>query len=94
LTLQVKDRLPLHWHFDLDDKATPGTPLLRMDNADPIQQSLATRTSGGLGIRLLADGHEKRRLLPNFYDQPAVASYSAFYRAPLGERREFARNLR
>ena len=31
--LQVKDRLPLHAHFEINDKSTPGTPLLRMDTA-------------------------------------------------------------
>ncbi len=33
LTLQVKDRLPLHGHVEINDKSKPGTPLLRMDTA-------------------------------------------------------------
>ena len=33
LTLQVKDRLPLHGHMEINDKSTPGTPLLRVDTA-------------------------------------------------------------
>jgi len=33
LTLKVKDRLPLHAHIEVNDKSTPGTPLLRVDTA-------------------------------------------------------------
>jgi hemolysin activation/secretion protein len=33
LELKVKDRLPLHGHIEINDKSSPGTPLLRMDTA-------------------------------------------------------------
>src|ERR1019366_4137101 len=33
LTLKVKDRFPLHGRFEVNDKATPGTALLRSDTA-------------------------------------------------------------
>jgi len=33
LTLNVNDQLPLHGHMEVNDKSTPGTPLLRIDSA-------------------------------------------------------------
>jgi len=84
LTLQVKDRLPLHWHLDLDDKATPGTPLLRMDNAVQFNNLWQYEHQVGLEYNFSPTAMKTDNYLPRFYDQPAVASYSAFYRAPLG----------
>jgi hemolysin activation/secretion protein len=84
LTLQVKDRLPLHWHFDLDDKATPGTPLLRMDNAIQYNNLWQREHQVGLEYDCSPTAMKSDSYSPNFYDQPAAASYSAFYRAPLG----------
>jgi hemolysin activation/secretion protein len=84
LTLQVKDRLPLHWHFDLDDKATPGTPLLRMDSAIQYNNLWQLEHQVGLEYDFSPTAMKTDNYMPRFYDQPAVASYSAFYRAPLG----------
>jgi hemolysin activation/secretion protein len=84
LTLQVKDRLPLHAHIEIDDKSTPGTPLLRND--DSVQYNNLWQLEHQVGLEydfspteMKTDSYE-----PRFFDQPAVASYSAFYRAPLG----------
>jgi hemolysin activation/secretion protein len=84
LTLQVKDRLPLHWHFDLDDKATPGTPLLRMDNAIQYNNLWQYEHQVGLEYDFSPTSMKSDNYMPRFFDQPAAASYSAFYRAPLG----------
>jgi hemolysin activation/secretion protein len=84
LTLQVKDRLPLHWHLDLDDKATPGTPLLRMDNAVQYNNLWQYEHQVGLEYNFSPTLMKTDNYMPRFFDQPAVASYSGFYRAPLG----------
>jgi hemolysin activation/secretion protein len=84
LTLQVKDRLPLHWHFDVDDKATPGTPLLRMDNAVQYNNLWQHEHQFGLEYDFSPTAMKSDNYEPRFFDQPQVASYSAFYRAPLG----------
>ena len=84
LTLQVKDRLPLHWHFDLDDRATPGTPLLRMDNAVQYNNLWQYEHQVGLEYNFSPTLMKTGDTMPRFFDQPAVASYSAFYRAPFG----------
>jgi hemolysin activation/secretion protein len=84
LTLQVKDRLPLHWHFDLDDKATPGTPLLRVDSAVQYNNLWQLEHQIGLEYNFSPTAMKTDNYEPRFFDQPAVASYSAFYRAPLG----------
>ena len=84
MTLQVKDRLPLHWHFDLDDKATPGTPLLRMDNAVQYNNLWQYEHQIGLEYDFSPTAMKTESYEPLFFDQPAVASYSAFYRAPFG----------
>jgi len=84
LKLQVKDRLPLHWHFDIDDKATPGTPLLRMDNAIQYNNLWQLEHQVGLEYDFSPTAMKTDNYMPRFFDQPAVASYSAFYRAPLG----------
>jgi hemolysin activation/secretion protein len=84
LTLQVKDRLPLHWHFDLDDKATPGTPLLRLDNAIQYNNLWQHEHQVGLEYDFSPTSMKTDNYGPRFFDQPAVASYSAFYRMPFG----------
>jgi hypothetical protein len=84
LTLQVKDRLPLHWRSDVNDKATPGTPLLRMDNAIEYNNLWQYNHQIGLDYNFSPTAMKAENYLPRFYDQPAVASYSAFYRAPFG----------
>ena len=45
LTLQVKDRLPLHGHVELDNKSTPGTPALPPWRPGRVQYTI---TSGRL----------------------------------------------
>ncbi len=83
LTLQVKDRLPLHGHLEVNDKSTPGTPLLRLDTA--VQYDNLWQRDHQLGFDYNFSPQEmKPGGAPQFYDQPMVASYSGYYRLPLG----------
>jgi len=82
LTLRVKDRLPLHGHIEVNDKSTPGTPLLRIDTA--LQYNNLWQLEHQIGIQYDFSPQDIKRedYMPRFYDQPMVASYSAFYRIP------------
>jgi hemolysin activation/secretion protein len=93
LTLNVKDRLPLHGRVEVNDKSTPGTPLLRLDTA--VQYGNLWQREHQIGVdynfspqRFKGDGDAE-----TFLDLPEVASYSAFYRLPLGSRRGLREDL-
>jgi hemolysin activation/secretion protein len=83
LTLNVKDRLPLHAKTELNNQSSPGTPDLRVstsavyDNLWQLEHSLGVQY--GFSPEAYKQGNQW-----NFYDQPIVAYYSAFYRLPLG----------
>ncbi len=84
LELKVKDRLPLHGRLEINDKSSPGTPLLRMDTA--VQYGNLWQREHQLGFDYNFSPQEYKPVgsVPAFYDLPMVASYSAFYRLPLG----------
>jgi len=84
LTLKVKDRLPLHGHIEVNDKSTPGTPLLRLDSALQYNNLWQLDHQIGLDYNFSPQSMKTDSYLPRFYDQPMVASYSGFYRLPLG----------
>jgi len=84
LELKVKDRLPLHGHFEVNDKSSPGTPLLRMDTAVQYGNLWQHENQIGFDYNFSPQKQKPGNQLPRFYDQPAIASYSAFYRLPLG----------
>lgn len=84
LALRVKDRLPLHGHIDIDDKSTPGTPLLRIDSALQYNNLWQLNQQIGLQYEFSPQSMKAGDYMPRFYDQPMVASYSAFYRIPFG----------
>ncbi len=90
LTLKVKDRLPLHGHMEINDKGTPNTPLLRIDSA--LQYNNLWQLEHQIGVEYNFSPQEMKwnDYMPRFYDQPMVASYSGFYRIPLG----FGQDLR
>lgn len=83
LDLTVKDRLPLHGHFEINDKATPETPLLRIDSAIQYNNLWQYEHQVGLEYNFSPQELKPGDARPQFYDQPAVASYSGFYRLPL-----------
>ena len=84
LTLKVKDRLPLHGHIEINDKSSPGTPLLRLDTALQYNNLWQLNHQIGLDYNFSPQAMKTDNYLPQFYDQPMVASYSGFYRLPLG----------
>ena len=84
LELKVKDRMPLHGRMELNNESTPDSPLLRLDTA--IQYNNLWQLDHQIGLdydfspqQMKSDGS-----ISHFYDQPLVASYSGFYRLPLG----------
>jgi hemolysin activation/secretion protein len=83
LTLNVKDQLPLHGHMEVNDKSTPGTPLLRIDSAVQYNNLWQLEHQIGLEYNFSPQSMKSDNYHPNFYDQPMVASYSGFYRLPL-----------
>lgn len=90
LTLQVKDRLPLHGHIEINDKSTPGTPLLRVDTAVQYNNLWQREHQVGFDYNFSPQETKSGTSPGQFYNAPMVASYSAFYRLPLG----YARGLR
>ncbi|HEY1789092.1 MAG TPA: POTRA domain-containing protein, partial [Verrucomicrobiae bacterium] len=83
LTLHVKDQLPVHGKIELNNQYTPGTPVLRL-NASAVEDNLWQREHS-LGVQYgFSPQEEKVGNQWNFYDEPMVANYSAFYRMPLG----------
>jgi hemolysin activation/secretion protein len=82
LTLQVKDQLPLHGHVELDNRSSPGTPVLRLDSA--VQYNNLWQLDHQIGFQSSFSPEQYTDQSVNFYDEPMVASYSGFYRMPLG----------
>jgi len=83
LTLNVKDRLPVHAKLELNNQASPGTPELRL-NGSAIVDNLWQRDHS-LGVQYgLSPETYKQGNQWHFYDEPSVANYSAFYRLALG----------
>jgi hemolysin activation/secretion protein len=82
LTLRVKDRLPLHAKIDLDNQNSPGTPDLRI-NTSAVYNNL-WQLEHSIGVQYSFSPEQFKPGDWNFYDRPAVANYSAFYRLPLG----------
>ena len=82
LTLKVKDQLPLHGHQEINDYSTPNTPLLRLDTA--LQYDNLWQLNHQVGVDYNFSPQQMKTGDENFYDQPMVASYSGYYRLPLG----------
>ena len=83
LTLNVKDRLPLHAKAEFDNENSPGTPPLRV-NTSAVYDNL-WQAEHSLGVQYgFSPGQYKQGDQWNFYDLPAVAYYSTYYRLPLG----------
>lgn len=83
LRLDVKDQLPLHGKLELNNESSPGTPDMRV-NTSAVYDNL-WQEEHALGVQYSFSPQEfKVGNQWNFYDQPMVANYSAFYRMPLG----------
>jgi hemolysin activation/secretion protein len=84
LELTVKDRLPLHGRVEVNDKSSPGTPLLRVDTAVQYGNLWQREHQIGFDYNFSPQEFKPNGSVNGFYDQPMVTSYSAFYRIPLG----------
>lgn len=84
LTLKVKDRLPLHGRVEVNNRATPGTPSLRLETAAQYNNLWQAEHQFGLQYGISPQETKSDSQMPRFWDQPRVASYSTFYRIPLG----------
>jgi hemolysin activation/secretion protein len=82
LKLQVKDRLPVHGKVELNNENSPGTPDLRL-NSSVVYNNL-WQHEHSLGLQYNFSPEEYKGGDWNWYDKPLVATYSAFYRLPLG----------
>lgn len=84
LDLKVKDQLPLHGRIEINDKNAPDTALLRFDTA--IQYGNLWQLDHQIGF----DYNFSPQVFKNgsdteiYPDAPQVATYSMFYRMPLG----------
>ncbi len=83
LRLTVKDRLPLHAKVEYNNESSPGTPDLRL-NSSVVYNNL-WNLEHSIGAQYsFSPGFYKYGSQWNFYDQPLIANYGAFYRMPLG----------
>jgi hemolysin activation/secretion protein len=92
LTLKVKDQFPLHGHIEVNDKSTPDTPLLRIDSAVQYDNLWQLNHQVGFDYNFSPQSMKSDTYSPDFYDQPMVASYSGYYRLPLGNGRGLREN--
>ena len=86
LTLKVKDRLPLHGRIELNNAYTPGTPALRL-NANASYNNL-WQLDHQLGLQYTFTPQDTKQTSvydTTPFDDPQVATYSAYYRLPLGD---------
>src|SRR5262249_42940880 len=82
LELKVKDRLPIHGRLELDNYSTPDTPELRANAA--VQYNNLWQLEHQLGVQYSFSPEDYKQGNHPFYELPLIASYSAFYRMPLG----------
>jgi hemolysin activation/secretion protein len=83
LTLEAKDRLPLHGKIELNDQNAPGTPDLRVNSSAVYNNLWQLEHSIGVQYSFSPEAFKSGEQW-DFFDRPAVANYSAFYRLPLG----------
>ena len=93
LTLKVKDRLPLHGRVEINDKSSPDTPLLRMDTAVQYGNLWQLEHQIGFDYNFSPQEYKGEQNTFSFLDRPMVASYSAFYRLPLGGVKDYREEL-
>ena len=86
LVLDVKDRLPLHGRFELNNQSTPGTPNLRGNGSVQYNNLWDREHSVGLQYTFAMEQMKQQNDMPTrWFDEPLIANYSAYYRMPLGE---------
>ncbi len=90
LELQVKDRLPLHGRIEVNNLNTPETPPLRLSASLEYDNLWQHEHQFGLNYNFSPQAYKPAGSVNNPLDMPLVASYSAYYRIPLG----YGENLR
>jgi hemolysin activation/secretion protein len=93
LTLKVKDRLPLHGRIEVNDKSSPGTPLLRGDVAVQHANLWQREHQIGFDYNASPQSYKDGENTFSYLDRPLVASYSGFYRLPLGSGKGYREQL-
>jgi hemolysin activation/secretion protein len=88
--LNVKDRLPLHGHLEINNRGTLDTPPFRIDSALQYNNLWQLDHQVGLQYNFVPNKKKLEDQLPAFYDIPLVASYSGFYRMPIGSAKSMA----
>jgi len=83
LTLEVKDRLPLHSKLELNNQNSPGTPDLRANGSLAYNNLWQAEHSAGIQYGFSPESYKSGQDW-HFYDRPSVVNYSAFYRMPFG----------
>lgn len=85
LTLKVKDRLPLHARLELNNQGTPGTPDLRMNFNAQYDNLWGLEHQVGLQYSFSPEQMKRENdYVATPFDDPLIASYSGYYRLPLG----------
>src|SRR5262249_11107889 len=86
LLLKVKDRLPLHGRFEVNNLSTPGTPELRVNSSMQYNNLWQLDHSVGVQYSFTPQEFKSGTDLPSeFYDHPLIANYSAYYRMPVSK---------
>ena len=85
LTLRVVDQFPLHGRIEVNNQATPNTPDIRVNST--LQYDNLWNLDHQIGLQYSFDWQNFRN--NNIFsatplDQPEIASYSGYYRMPLG----------
>jgi hemolysin activation/secretion protein len=83
LSLNVKDRLPLHARVEVNDKSQPDTPLLRVDTSVQYDNLWQYEHQLGFDYNFSPQAYKPAGSGSGFYDLPLITSYSAYYRLPL-----------
>jgi hemolysin activation/secretion protein len=89
LTLKVKDRFPLHGRVEVNDRSPKDTALLRSDVAVQYGNLWQREHQIGFDYNFSPGAYKSDADTVFFADRPQVASYSAFYRLPLGRSEGF-----
>src|SRR5262249_52282292 len=85
LELKVKDRLPLHARFDLDNYATPGTPELRLNLAAQYNNLWQLEHQVGLAYGFSPEASKSGLGVTDyFFNRPLIVYFGAYYRLPFG----------
>lgn len=94
LTLEVKDRLPLHGRLELNNQATPGTPDWRVNSSLQYANLWQHEHELGLFYGFTPNDYKADGLVNDYLlNRPLVANYGAYYRMPFGNAESVAERI-